>query len=78
MPKIPRIPAKNFFKYLKKFNCTELSINGSHHKIKNNQNNKISVVAIHTNEIISPGMFSAIIKQLGIDIQEFIKYINKN
>lgn len=78
MPKIPRIPAKAFFKYLKKFNCTELSVNGSHHKIRNDKNNKISIVAIHTNEILSPGMFSVILKQLGIDIEEFIKYINKN
>lgn len=76
MPKIPRIKAKDFFKYLKKFDCTEISINGSHHKVKNNKNNKISVVALHTNEIISPGMFGAILKQLGIDINEFIDYIN--
>ncbi len=76
MPKIPRIKAKDFFKYLKKFGCTEISINGSHHKVKNNKNNKISVVAIHTNEIISPGMFGAILKQLEIDLNEFINYIN--
>lgn len=78
MPKIPRIPAKTFFKYLKKFNCTELSINGSHHKIRNDKNNKISVIAIHTNQIMSPGMFLAILKQLEIDIQKFIEFINKN
>lgn len=76
MPKIPRIKAKDFFKYLKKFNCTEISINGSHHKIKNNDNGKISVVAIHTNEILAPGMFSAILKQLNIDINSFINFIN--
>lgn len=77
MPKIPRIKAKDFFKYLKKFDCVEISIHGSHHKVRNNRNNKISVVAIHTNEIISPGMFSAILKQLDIDINEFINDIAK-
>ncbi len=76
MPKIPRIKAKDFFKYLIKFDCTEVSVNGSHHKVRNSKNGKISVVAIHTNEIISPGMFSAILKQLEIDINEFITYIN--
>lgn len=76
MPKIPRIKAKDFFRYLKKFDCTEISINGSHHKVRNNKNNKISVVEIHSNEIIAPGMFTAILKQLDIDIKEFVMYIN--
>mgnify|MGYP003304659588 CR=1 FL=1 len=77
MPKIPRIKAKDFFKYLKKFNCSEISVRGSHHKVRNDKNNKISVVAIHTNEIIAPGMFQAILKQLDIDINQFIELINK-
>lgn len=78
MPKTPRIAAKDFFKYLNKFDCTEISIKGSHHKVKNNKNNKITVVAIHTNEIMAPGMFLAILKQLDIDSAEFIEYINNN
>ncbi len=77
MPKIPRIKAKDFFKYLLQYGCTELSINGSHHKIRNDKNNKISVVAIHSSEILYPGMFSAILKQLDIDVEEFITFIKK-
>lgn len=77
MPKIPRIPAKDFFKYLKKFDCTATTINGSHHKIINDKNNKNSVVAIHSNEILAPGLFLAILKQLEIDKKEFIKFMNK-
>lgn len=76
MPKIPRIKAKDFFKYLTKYNCTELSVKGSHHKIVNNKNKKVTVVAIHSGETISPGMFSAILKQLAIDINSFIDFIN--
>lgn len=75
MPRIPRIKAKDFFKYLTKYDCTEISINGSHHKIKNNKNNKISVVAIHSSEILAPGLFSSILKQLEIDINDFIDFI---
>lgn len=77
MPKIPRVKAKDFFKYLLKYGCTEISINGSHHKIRNNKNNKISVVAIHSSEILFPAMFSAILKQLDIDIEDFIRFIEK-
>lgn len=78
MPRIPRIKAKDFFKYLKKYGCTEISINGSHHKVVNNKNNKVSVVAIHSNEDIYPGMFSGILKQLEININDFVKFIEKN
>lgn len=77
MPKIPRIKAKDFFKYLLKYDCTEISIKGSHHKIKNNKNNKISIVAIHSTETLYPAMFLAILKQLEIDTDEFINFINK-
>lgn len=77
MPKIPIIKAKDFFKYIKKFNCTEISIRGSHHKIRNNANGKISVIAIHSNEDLHPAMFQAILKQLDINIEEFIDFVNK-
>lgn len=77
MPKIPIVKAKDFFKYITKFNCTEISIKGSHHKIKNNSNDKISVIAIHSNEDMYPGMFKTILKQLDINMNEFIDFINK-
>lgn len=78
MPKVPRIRAKDFFKYLVKYGCTELSIRGSHHKVRNDKNNKISIIAIHSNEILLPAMFSKILKQLEIDVNEFIDFIDKN
>lgn len=77
MPKTTIIKAKDFFKYITKFNCTEISIKGSHHKIKNNSNGKISIIAIHSNEDMYPGMFKAILKQLDININEFIDFINR-
>lgn len=77
MPKIPIIKAKDFFKYITKFNCTEISVRGSHHKIRNNINGKISIIAIHSNEDLYPSMFQAVLKQLGIDINDFIDFINK-
>ena len=77
MPKIPIIKAKDFFKYITKFGCSEVSTRGSHHKIKNNKNGKISVVAIHSNEDMYPGMFQGILKQLDIDVNEFINFIKQ-
>lgn len=77
MPRTPRIRAKDFLKYLQNFDCTATTINGSHHKIINNKNNKNSVLAIHSNEILAPGLFVAILRQLEIDKTEFINFINK-
>lgn len=78
MPRIPRIKAKDFFKYLKKYGCTNTTIKGSHHKVVNNKNNKTSIVAIHDGDILLPSMFEVILKQLDIDRNDFIKFIEKN
>lgn len=78
MPKLPIVKAKDFFKYITKFNCTEISIRGSHHKIRNNSNGKISVIAMHSNEDLYPSMFQAILKQLEINVEEFIKFIEES
>ena len=77
MLKIPIIKAKDFFKFITKFGCTEISTRGSHHKIRNDKNGKISIVAIHSNEDLHPAMFSKILKQLDIDINKFIDFISK-
>ena len=77
MPRTPRIRAKDFLKYLKNFDCSATTVSGSHHKIINNKNNKNSVLAIHYNEILAPGLFVAILRQLEIDKTEFINFINK-
>lgn len=78
MPRIPRIKAKDFFKYLKKYGCTCTTIKGSHHKIVNNKNHKQSTLAIHDGDILLPSMFEVILKQLDIDRKEFIEFIEKN
>jgi len=79
MPKIPIIKAKDFFKYITKFNCTEISIRGSHHKVRNNVNGKISIIAIHNNEDLNQSMIKADLKQIGMDINDFIDFMeNRN
>jgi len=76
MPKIPIIKAKDFYKYLIKYGCIEVGVRGSHHKICNPKNNKISMVAIHSGNDFSRGSFSDVLSQLEIDIDEFINFIN--
>ena len=76
MPKIPIIKAKDFYNYLVKYGCIEVSVRSSHHKIHNPKNGKTSVVAIHSGKDVERGSFSGVLRQLGIDVEEFIKFIN--
>jgi len=75
MPKIPMIKAKELLRYLLKYGCIEKRVNGSHHILQ--YNNKITVLAVH-NEDNKRGTFSGILKQLEIDINDFIEFIDKN
>lgn len=78
MPKIPVIKAKIFLRFLTKYGCEEVSIRGSHHKIFNPETNRTSVVAVHGSEDLDKGSFSGILNQLEIDVNDFLKFIEKN
>ncbi|MCL2342072.1 MAG: type II toxin-antitoxin system HicA family toxin [Firmicutes bacterium] len=77
MGNIPTLKGKDFLKYLLKFNCKLIDDNGSHHTLVNLQNNKHSVVAFHGGNDIKPIMFKTVLKQLDINLEEFLKFIYK-
>jgi len=78
VPKIPVIKAKDFYKYLLKYDCEHLGTNGSHHRIKNVHNNKMSVVAIHGGRDLAPPLFAKTLKDLDININDFLDFIKNN
>ena len=78
MPKLPAMRSKDFLKRLKAFGCNEVSVNGSHHKVVNPSNGKTSHVPVHSGADMNKGLFSAILKQLGIDVDEFLAFIKNN
>lgn len=67
MQKIPAMSAKDFIKALVKYGCQEISINGSHHKIRNPANDRITVIPVHGGRDIKKNLLLAILCQLGID-----------
>ena len=77
MPKIPIIKTKSFIELLIKYGCSEISVRGSHHKIFNPRTNRTSVVAIHGGQDLDKGSFSGILRQLDIDIEDFLEFIKK-
>jgi len=75
MPKIPVVKAKDFYSYLLKYGCVEVSIKGSHHKITNPKTGRVSVVTIHAGKDMDKGAFASTLSQLAIDIDDFIDFI---
>ena len=76
MPRIPIIKAKDFYSYLLKYGCTDVSIKGSHHKVCYPLTNKVSAVTVHAGKNFDKGSFAGVLKQLGIDIEDFINFIS--
>ena len=76
MPRIPIIKAKDFHKHLVKYGCKAVSIRGSHHKVRNPKTNKTSIVAIRGGDDIDKGTFADTLEPLGIDVYDFLEFIN--
>ena len=77
MPRLPVIKAKEFYSLLIKYGCIAVSIKGSHHKLQNPHTSKVTVVAIHAGKDVDKGTFLSVLSQLGIDSDDFAKFISK-
>ena len=71
MPKIPSMSGKEFLNKLLAYGCVLIRVNGSHHKIKNTFNGKITVIPIHGGKDIDRNFMVAILTQLGISKDDF-------
>ena len=78
MPKIPVIHPKDMLRYLLTYGCTLVRIKGSHHRILNPANNQLSTLPIHSGIDLSPGLFTKILRDLDIDANEFIEFIQNH
>jgi len=72
MPRIPIIPVKDYVKALEKYGCTVVGIRGSHHKIFNPKNGHSAPVPVHAGKDLDKKAFASTLKQLGIDVDDFI------
>ena len=78
MPKIPVVKAKDFYKYILKYGCKSIGVTGSHHRVMNMRNNQVSVIAIHGGRDLAPPLFAKTLKDLDIDINDFLDFIKNN
>lgn len=67
MPRSPRLTGKELIKILEKHGFEVVRVRGSHHFLKHSDG-RITVVPIHSNEIIGIGLFSKICRDVDLDL----------
>ncbi|MBI2631510.1 type II toxin-antitoxin system HicA family toxin [Candidatus Pacearchaeota archaeon] len=72
MTKIPKISGKEMCKIIEKLVFEKVQGKGSHVRYKHNDVRR-TVIPIHGNEDLGPGLTLAILKQIGLTRQEFEK-----
>ena len=74
MAKIPRVTGKGLIKILKSQGFEVVRIKGSHHILKNSRG-KVTVIPVHSNEIIGPGLLNKILADCEIKKEELLKLL---
>lgn len=78
MPKLPILKAKELVKFLNKQGFYNYHQVGSHAQFKHFSNDRRrTTIPIHPSKEISKGTLKAILKDLGISTEEFMKLLNE-
>ncbi|MGI6327356.1 MAG: type II toxin-antitoxin system HicA family toxin [Dethiobacteria bacterium] len=70
--KLPVVSGKDLLDFYLKCGCELKRIKGSHHVIKSIYNESMFVIPVHSNEEIDRGLLRAIIRQSGIEVNQFM------
>lgn len=77
MPQLPVISGKDFIKFLLSLGFVVVRVNGSHHRLKHSDG-RATTVPVHKNDDLPKGLLRKIIREdLDMELDEFIKLINK-
>ena len=74
MAKLPRISGKELCKVLQKLGFEKIYGRGSHVRFKHADGRR-TVVPVHGNEELGPGLLTAILKQVKLSREDFEKLI---
>lgn len=74
MTKLPRISGKDLCKILEKLGFEKIYGKGSHVRFKH-QDGRRTVVPVHGNEELGPGLLMAILKQVKLTREDFEELI---
>ena len=70
MPKSPRLSGKKILIILKKHEFKVIRVKGSHHFLRHDDG-RCTVVPVHGNETIGPGLLRDILSDTELTIEEF-------
>lgn len=73
MSKLPVVTSSELLRVVKKFGFFEQRQKGSHLHLKRTADNKRITIPIHKGRDIPKGTLTAILKDAGISIEEFLK-----
>ena len=54
-----------------RYGCTDISTKGSHFKVENSESGKRAAVPIHAGKDIDTAFIKKILRELGIDLDDF-------
>ncbi len=72
MAKLLRITGKQLIKALKSFGFEVVRIKGNHHILRNSEG-KVTVIPVHSNEIIGSGLLTKILTDCEIKREDLLK-----
>ncbi len=72
MAKSPRLTGKQLIRVLQSFGFEVVRTKGSHHILKNSEG-KVTVVPVHSNEIIGPGLLAKILADCELKNKDLLK-----
>ena len=70
MPRLPRLRGREVLAALRRAGFLVLRVKGSHHFLQHPDGRR-TVVPIHSGEIIGPGLFNNILKDVEVELEEF-------
>jgi len=74
MNKPPIISGKEFHRFLLAYGCEHVSSRGSHFKVRYPKSGKVAPIPVHGNRDIRRDFMRDILMELGIDVDEFLKF----
>ena len=72
MPKLPQLPGADVVRRLKRLGREEVTRKGGHVVMRNPASGALSDVPLHGSRPLKKGTLGAILKQLGVTLEEFI------
>ena len=74
MAKLPKVSGKELCKILEKLGFEKIHGKGSHVRFKHKDGRR-TVVPVHGNEDLGPGLLTAILKQINLTREDFEKVV---